>query len=514
MQQNEFQQIPATFWIYLLLPFSVIAVTLIGIKTHNPFMFGLIGVIPFAVLLVNRIDLWLVTIFAVYNSNLRIPGLLGELELFHILIAGLVGVVFLRTIIQKELTPRRGWMWRFIYLFVAVLAVTIAARGTGFRFLGDSRWGGMRYVEVFLTMLFVFVVLQLRLTPRQWRVAIIAMSVLALLPTLADIVFILSDGAVYFHYYLIKHGAVGEALQASWSGGVTRFKSAESGGMALLILPFVLFPPTARHLWKYVLLVVGGIALLSITGFRLGIIRAAAFVWIYFFLVLRGHRVKLLVVSVLLAAAGLVLLFLLMPYLPLSVQRAFSFIPFLNVDPLVEMSAVGTTDWRLQVWKNALSEIPEYWLLGKGYTYDPLVLASFMENRTPMDWARIQVAYHNGLLSLLIGMGVFGLFAGLGVLATTAWRHYRVHMATWHDDTLKRFHGVFFSLLIVSVAVFVSVYGDVYVSFPGIFKSIALLEGLALTNRSLLAADNARAPTPSPARLVPAMPRRVMPVGI
>ena len=137
MQQNEFQHIPAMFWVYALLPFAVIAITLVGIKTHNPFLFGFIGVVPFCFLLVNRLDLWLVTIFAIYNSSLRIPGVLGSLELVHVMMAGLIGVVFLRFIIVKESISRRALMWRFAILWCGVLLITIALRGTGFRL---TRW--------------------------------------------------------------------------------------------------------------------------------------------------------------------------------------------------------------------------------------------------------------------------------------------------------------------------------------------------------------------------------------
>ena len=134
MRDQEFQHIPAQFWVYTMLPFAVVAITLAGIRTHNPFLFGLIGVVPFCFLLVNRIDLWFVTTICVYNSSLRIPGILGQLELVHVLIAGLAGVVFLRFIIRKKGQSRESILWKFVYMFAAVLLVTMVFRGTGFRF--------------------------------------------------------------------------------------------------------------------------------------------------------------------------------------------------------------------------------------------------------------------------------------------------------------------------------------------------------------------------------------------
>ena len=483
MRDQEFQHIPAQFWVYTMLPFVVVAITLAGIRTHNPFLFGFIGVVPFIFLLVNRIDLWFITTICVYNSSLRIPGILGQLELVHVLIAGLTGVVFLRFIIRKKGHPRHSALWKFIYMFAAVLLVTMVVRGAGFRFLGDNKWGGMRYVDLMLMLLFPFVVSHLRISSSQWKTAIVWMSILALIPFFSDLLYILSNGAVYQHFYLIKHGGVGRALQTYGSEEVaTRLRSGAGAGWAMLVLPYFLFALNLRNVPKYIPFITAGFILTGLSGHRLGIINSVAFVWGYGFFINKGRRIGFVMASMLLAAMGLGLTIVLAPHLPLAIQRSISFLPFVHVDIGVAHEAAGTVSWRLQVWKNAIYEIPTFWLLGKGYAFDPTLLTSLTANNSTVDWARITVAYHSGPLSLLIGMGVLGLIAGLGVLVAAVVRHYRISVGPWCDVTLQRFHNILFVIFIIGAVRFLLLYGDVQVSFPGFFKTLALLEGLSLAN--------------------------------
>ena len=332
-------------------------------------------------------------------------------------------------------------------------------------------------------LLFPFVVTHLRITSSQWKTAIVGMSILALIPFISDLVYIVSRGEVYQHFYLIKHGGIGKSLQTYGSEEVaTRFISGAGAGWAMLVLPYFLFAPNSRNVMKYIPFIVAGIILTALSGHRLGIINSVAFVWGYGFFINKGRRVGFIMASFLLAAVGLGMLVVLAPHLPLSMQRSISFLPFVHVDIGVAREAAGSLSWRLKVWENAIYEIPTYWLVGKGYAFDPALLASLTAHKNSIDWARITAAYHNGPLSLLIGMGTLGLIAGLGVLIVATVRHYRITVGPWCDSTLQRFHNVLFVIFFISAVRFVLVYGDVTVSFPGFFKTIALLEGLSLAN--------------------------------
>ena len=125
----------------------------------------------------------------------------------------------------------------------------------------------------------------------------------------------------------------------------------------------------------------------------------------------------------------------------------------------------------------------------KGYTYDASMSAALrtMSSYEAMfAWPKIMVAYHNGPLSLLIGMGLFGLFTGVGFLVAATWRHLTLmSRGEWHDPTLRQLHHVMAILFLIKAMSYLCVYGDVYVSFPGLFVWLSILEGLWYANRKL-----------------------------
>ena len=53
--------------------------------------------------------------------------------------------------------------------------------------------------------------------------------------------------------------------------------------------------------------------------------------------------------------------------LPFGVQRTMCFLP-VHVDPIVEADAKISTDWRVEMWKIVIPDIPKYLILGKGYS--------------------------------------------------------------------------------------------------------------------------------------------------
>jgi len=76
-------------------------------------------------------------------------------------------------------------------------------------------------------------------------------------------------------------------------------------------------------------------------------------------------------------------------HLPLSVQRTLSFLP-LPVDPVAQASADLSTEWRLQMWKNVLPQIPQYLWLGKGYSISAADLLEGTEKARKQEAAKYQ----------------------------------------------------------------------------------------------------------------------------
>ena len=488
MSQSNLQHAPPMLLVYPAVLIGVVVLTGFGFSTRNPFLVGAMATIPFLILLLNRLDLWLMCVMIVMNANLRPPGLFGRIELVHLLLFGLIGVLLAKKTIIKQSYPKEGLQWGFMLIFLVVLLGTIAARGSGFRFLGDTRWGGMRYVGMMLTLTFLFFIQYITLKPRQWMWALAGMGLFGTLGFLADSLFILSQGRLYQQYFFFMHGGgVMGSLEAAAEGGLTRFQSAGSAAVGVVMIPFILFEYKARNMWKIVTFVVLALILAGLSGHRLALFTVVAIAWSYAFLMAKGRRSGFIAMS---AVAGLLLLSLSIAFvrvLPLSFQRSMAMIPFIDVDPEAAMSAMGTSTWRFTVWRNAIYEVPEYLWLGKGYTYDQAASEAMRLLPKPqqlLEWPRLMVAYHNGPLSLLIGLGLAGFLAGLGFLLTSTARHLKLtsQKEKWRDPTLLRLHNVISIIYLINTIRFLFIYGDAYVSLPIMFIKLAILEGLWYSN--------------------------------
>jgi hypothetical protein len=115
--------------------------------------------------------------------------------------------------------------------------------------------------------------------------------------------------------------------------------------------------------------------------------------------------------------------------LPLSVQRSLSLLP-IRIDALAQQSADASSNWRVQMWKVVLPEVPKYLFLGKGYAMDPndLFLADNTAARNFVDsgaGAAFSGDYHNGPLSVLIPFGIYGAVAFCWFLTVGARVLYR-----------------------------------------------------------------------------------------
>lgn len=109
------------------------------------------------------------------------------------------------------------------------------------------------------------------------------------------------------------------------------------------------------------------------------------------------------------------LLFTFADKLPGAVQRSISFLP-VQIDPAIRRDATGSLDWRLEMWRVVLPNVPRYLWLGKGYNFDGMdyYLTTLGAERglfRAYDAAVLSSDYHQGILTLIIPFGIWGLLA-------------------------------------------------------------------------------------------------------
>jgi hypothetical protein len=192
---------------------------------------------------------------------------------------------------------------------------------------------------------------------------------------------------------------------------------------------------------------------------------------------------------------------------PLPVQRVLALLP-VKIDSMARMSAEASTDWRLEIWKYLLPQVPQYLLFGKGLTFDSNDLAMYntLGNQVGGEVGgglTLAGDYHNGPLSLIIPFGIWGalaflwfLFAALKVL----WSNYK-----YGDPEIRKANALLISYFIAKIAIF-------FVIFGGFYSDLCVFTGLIGFSISL---------NGGVAKPVPAVPRpqvvfnrfRPLPVG-
>jgi hypothetical protein len=167
--------------------------------------------------------------------------------------------------------------------------------------------------------------------------------------------------------------------------------------------------------------------------------------------------------------------------LPLTVQRALSFLP-LDIDPVARMSAQSTTEWRVQMWQDILPSVPKYLLLGKGYTINPIEMerARLVPGADSAMIAMIAGDYHNGPLTLLVPLGIWGFIAFLWFLVAALrvlWNNYR-----FGDPALHRINTFLLVYFTVRTLFYFFVFGsfatELYHFTGAVALSIALNGGV------------------------------------
>jgi hypothetical protein len=166
--------------------------------------------------------------------------------------------------------------------------------------------------------------------------------------------------------------------------------------------------------------------------------------------------------------------------LPFPVQRAMSILP-LDLDYEVRQSAEHSSQWRVEMWKAVLPQVPDYLFKGKGYNLsaDDLFMAQMSKARgvgNSWDAYAFTGDYHNGPLSVVIPFGIYGVIAFAWLLIAGARFLYTVYRDGAAE--LRRVNALLLAMFLARILMFLFIFGSLYVElcqFTGILGlSVAL----------------------------------------
>jgi len=374
--------------------------------------------------------------------------------------------------------------WPVIFFGIVVFVTMLMTGGIGFKALGAELGGGRRYAGIFAGILGYYAISMHRIPLAKANfffglfflsgVTLAIGSLAQYLPSGLNFIFLLFPVDSWVLYSGEMEGQSLSTARLSSFGLAAVFAMCYMLGRYGIRGMFMSGRP-----WRFVIfLLIWATSLIG--GYRSLMLLTAALFVIQFYL--EGlHKTHLLAVFLIAGMALAAASVQFAPHLPYSFQRALSIFN-LPVSPQVELDTRNSNEWRLRMWAKVTPQIPQYLLLGKGFginVRENTMTQEMVFSRREIDSsAAAQVAqdYHNGPLSVLIPLGIFGVF---GVL----WFWYagfRLLVANYRYGVpqLQSINTLLLALFVTKVLSFLLIFGSLYQDFAQFAGLLALSTAL------------------------------------
>lgn len=397
-----------------LLSALFVGVVLYAFIKQNMVLGAVMIVFPFAVFFLMRPSVAAMGVFFFSFSTLTLPFLPASLTLNYLLQFIMIGWLLSASAMRILPRIRPGLTEWMAGLYILVILLTMSVRGFGLRLMGGMEYGGTGYVYLLLWLGFFFACRHITLSEKQIRRLLPALWVSALIPLLLMLLVYIKPSllskvirfSVASFDYL--EGAIrsGEMGKGRWGSGTI---------LAIFTLCYALAAPFKK--WagpKRVVLVAGALLFSLISGFRSNFFELI--VMLSLWTVLRGKNKVMTFLGI--GTVGLMAwgsAILLVDYLPANMQRTLSILPGVHVYGETAQGAQVSLDWRFEVWRYAVTKVPEFALIGRGLVTDVADVAYLQRSfYVSPDFAWVIGNYHSGPLSILLTFGIPGAIAFFG----------------------------------------------------------------------------------------------------
>ena len=301
-----------------------------------------------------------------------------------------------------------------VLLYCVVLVITMYHRGFGLRIMGTDQMGGRFYFQQMMCAIFPVLFIMIRLDERTLFRLFVIQCLLTLTFLVSDFAFSIGGAGLFglLQFFELPGDATNFEKQYQ-QFGIRRFQSLSIIGQGLMLLVLALHRLEDYFSRKAVYLVP-----LTVAIFGAGL--------------LSGHRYLslILIISVLFIAytqrffhnfhnvikscvAGLAILIPLVIWadkLPLSAQRALSYIPGIQIQSSARINGEATLNTRRLLRERGWNLIPQYFWVGRGFTM-PAKDYSHIWDPTYLTMHINQGRFYNGFIGLMVNTGFFGTLA-------------------------------------------------------------------------------------------------------
>jgi hypothetical protein len=453
----------------LCLPLAVF----LGYLLANPLDFTTVSVvaITFFVLTIPLLLRWHhVWLIATWNCSAMLFFVPGKPQVWM----GLAAASFTISLLQYALNRRMKFLSApsvarpLLFLTAVILLTARLTGGLGARVFGGDTYGGRMYYVILAAVIGYFAITNRRIPPKRANLYValffLGASTMAIgnLPGVVNpalnFLFLIFP-AMTLDPFLDQNSVVG---QTSYVGRLNGLAFLGVGVFcAMLACYSIRGVLDTRKPWRL------GVFCLSLLVTMLGGFRSVLILLLITFTLLffleRLHHTRLLLPAVFVLLAGGSLVTVFAGHLPLPYQRSLAFVPFIPLDPLVRIDVRGSSEWRLQVWREVVPQIPQYLLVGKGYAFSATELAQ-MRMRSGNEATELVGNYHNGPLSVILPFGIFGSIAFLWLLIAGLRVVYQNRQ--FGDPAYLNINTFLFAYFVAKVILFFTVFGSLYSDLP------------------------------------------------
>jgi hypothetical protein len=477
--------LPRLVLIYFI---SIPLALFLGYLMATPLNLGSLGVVSFC-LLILAFPVFMrqhhAMLLCAWHASLILYFLPGQPPLWVVLAIGNIAFAVVNRAMKKEVRYLHVPMLTLPVLFLAaaVGVTALLTGGIGARVLGSDMYGGSRYFATFAAIIGYFGLVTQPIVRGRGPLLSSLFFLGGVTAVASDVVYA-AGPRFYFLFAFFP-------TQMAYLQAITQDAFVRSTGLtwaALSVFYFTLLRFGIRGImdfrrpWRF-LLFAGALVAGFYGGYRSSVL-LMAFVFMVQFFFEGLHRTVILPILIVATLIIGPIFIANLDRMPLTVQRSFSFLP-VRVDPQAKADAAATVDWRVTMWRIMLPEVPKYLLLGRGYSFSGsefYLTQEAVKNGIYFGYEEALVTgdYHNGLLTLIIPFGIWGMigFCWLGAAGTLAlWRNWR-----YGDPSLKQVNTFLLSYFSSRFLFYFTFYGkfdqDLFVFMGALGLSVALNNGV------------------------------------
>ena len=423
----------------------------------------LVGAI-FFLMLFRRPDLWWTAIIATLASGIN-AVVTTAVSLSDLMMSGFVALsVFMLIFRAWGRVPPFAARSACISLFCIVF-LTACWRGWGLQVLGSKNWGGMQYVSLLTALIFYIHSAHIKISEEvMWR----TLNILFLLALLPAIGFLLAHfiPAMAWIGIFIRIGTgdlLAEAAAMQWNTSeISRWQIMEYPAIWTGLFALFLYDRKFKVTRAVLTALVISFIFLGLSGHRTVVVMISLTMAVY--LTVR-HRTIPSALRLQLAVGLLVMiafLYVFAVHLPPSFQRTVAWLPGINIGLEAKINAASTSTWRIEMWRELMTMIPDYLLVGRGMGFNLSQAYIAYTSASDVDSYQFFIAlhnYHNGPIWLILDLGLWGALAGIGFVIGGIIRYGRVLKTIPEGTRWKTACAVFYSFFVASIISFFAVIG-------------------------------------------------------